>query len=379
MAYNSIEKLVSRYEKGVLITPWEYCFEMEADGMTDDEKRELETFKGKDAIERYLIYRSTSCDCVQSVYIEGHNLAKDNIKKYGIIPDCDGSDGYCKLAIDLYAKLWNAEKTKNKNGFEIKDISFAEKGKKLTFGGDTMNSFQTTLNWLLQHFEETLYEFGQYKKERQRNNFSLNFCLQVYSIYKDYIYNLKKADDKLLGGKLNKYADTYHTLGNFVLVPSGFNKGRSSSTCDFWDSSLVWLKSGYDDKFNSDDFNKYINYFFLWDYVDGVDEKGKFKIKPLFKSHDKIEQGNWTNITSKEEAEQFMENAARFILRRGIFMTAMLKLATNEEYTETYKTLQKKIFSSDECYNGFNSVIEKVMEYDLPSDVRTILEHEELT
>ena len=370
MAHKNIEALIN--SKGQ--NPWEYSFELEAEGMTEDENKAFEEFKGKGAIERYLIYRSTDCDRVMSVYIEGRELAKDNIKKYGIIPDCDGSDGYCKLAIDLYKKLWDwGDASPGKKFLKINNIMFG----RTEFGGDTMNSAQTAMDILLESVANPKSEYYNYKQ----GGFSANFYMHLYAKFGESF--VRKLEENTT---LKIFLGSYHTLGNFVLVPAGFNKKRGSkSTYDFWDSSLVWLKRYGYGNFKAEYFKNYINYFFLWDYVDKVDKEGKYKIKPLFESHDKIEDGetleeskaNWTNIT-EEEAGSFMENATAIIRRRGIFMTAMLRLKAHIGDDE-YNNLRREVFEADKPYSGYEDVIKQILIHlnnKLPEDVEKTLTEE---
>lgn len=82
--------------------------------------------------------------------------------------------------------------------------------------------------------------------------------------------------------------------------------------------------------FNKSDFTKYINYFFLWDYVECVN--GEYRIKPLFDSHNNIEMGNvdntslWSNIADELNLKQFLRNACKNIKRRGVFMSILIRL-----------------------------------------------------
>lgn len=409
MAYEncgSVKNLLTKTE------PWKYNFELEAKGITDAQNEALEKgYKDKGEIERYFIYRSTASENKGSCYDECNKLVEDNLEKYGNIPDCDGSGENCELAADLYKILWGWKtKGTDQTFFPLTNKTF----KKSRFGGDTMNSPQTIINYLMieideknqkYHFErDAAYEKRKREKpECKYPNISIKYCLHLYKMFNSEF--IEKLNSNTI---LKNYIAAYHTLGNFVLVPEQFNGVRGINyTEDFWDSSLVWLKKYgfiylYTDKntkavceinkknrimtvstknsisiddwvsnnpkttvyyFNKEYFVQYINYFFLWDYVKMEGEK--YKVKKLFNSHDKIEDGDnfsdsaafWTNVTSKEEAEEFMKNATAFIRRRGIFMTAMLKLSPQD-----YKTLQGEIFSKDEVYKSFEYVIEMVIQ-----------------
>lgn len=303
----------------------------------------------------------------------------DNIKrflKYKVDEknefDCDGTGekNACKLTREIYRRLWNWEDNNIKRygtiGLESTSL----------FGPDTMNSFMTLLRDVLEAQEENniLNEY----REIIKNIYQID---QAH-VSKLFLYRLIIEQDVKLKKYINdefdlwvSFAKIHHFIGNFVLVPAGFNTGREENTHDYWDSSLVWLKKdGFVSEkttFNKEDFTKYINYFFLWDYVepDEADtEKKTYKIKPLFQSHSDIEKGddidkcktNWTNITSPEEAEEFMSNATNFITRRGIFMTAMLRLQAEIDDTE-YGKLRDEVFAADTCYKSFEAVIEIIL------------------
>lgn len=153
--------------------------------------------------------------------------------------DCDNSNRTCRFMEDVYQILWGWKPTNSSGCFftRFKDAG-TKKWMSYEFGGDTMNSFQTTYN----RFE-----------------------------------NVKNKS-----AELEKFAWNCGKIGNFVLVPAGFNRYRYSYTLDYWDSSLKLLKGKNEsDEWNSNGrkviwdsqyFNRYINTFFLWDYVQKKDD-----------------------------------------------------------------------------------------------------------
>lgn len=72
-----------------------------------------------------------------------------------------------------------------------------------------------------------------------------------------------------------QYAFNTHTLGNFSIIPIGFNTGRKNN--DFWDMALILLKS-YFDSISQDFWIKYIQSNYLYSFVDD-----KYNILPLWK------------------------------------------------------------------------------------------------
>lgn len=241
---------------------------------------------------------------------------KDGILRF----DCDSWNGTCELTDEIYETLWGCKR-----------------------GGDTMNSFATTLK---------IYTDLSCIKSKEK-------------------YDTDKAFRDDLEKTFGCYAEAVSCIGNFVLVPNRFNgfRGKSSFLQDYWDKSLYYLQQTAKDNhwLFSLTFNKYVNYFFLWDYVICTDSNSDYKVKRMFSvnfqsANSKILDNYNRETPEKEEILIFLKNAQWAIKRRGIFMTAMLKLrvADNEKYKEQYKLLQDKIFASEKCYNGYQDVFKSI-------------------
>lgn len=133
-----------------------------------------------------------------------------------------------------------------------------------------MNSFATTLL--------------QYVKAGGRGVRSVKECRKEYEKG-----NFKKEFEN---AGLEDFAKYVSCIGNFVLVPAGFNgyRGTHRYLKDYWDLSLdhlayvkrSWLQHEDKGTTRNDGFPEYINTFFLWDYVDE-----NYEVKPLFGSHEK--------------------------------------------------------------------------------------------
>lgn len=230
-------------------------------------------------------------------------------------------------------------------------------------------------------------------------------------------------DKEQLKGKpgIDKLCRECHQLGNFVLVPAYFNqwRGRNKSIKDQMDLSLYRLSNLEDhkreleelNKNNENDdnsfsfmeffftywgkgidaktvgwnivkeafegwcksnFTKYINMFFLWDYVEPNDNKKEYLVKDMKTgSIEKIGKINDENV------DQYIANANKYIERRGLFMAAMLKIAVEfDERKEQqgqggndiwhvsaiYKYIVEKVFLTDKTYLGYKEVIETIKE-----------------
>ena len=108
------------------------------------------------------------------------------------------------------------------------ELVIQKDGKEYCFMGDTMNSFQTITNYVVNKFVE-------HSKILKGEN---------------SIEAIEKLPEELKE-KLKKYASLSHTIGNFVLVPSeSFNKARYTPTQDFWDLTLKCIREFYLEKEN---------------------------------------------------------------------------------------------------------------------------------
>lgn len=311
--------------KNFISMPWEYNFEFECE---DEEYKQLEP------VERYFAYKITPGNTVY----EKVNDYIDKHRRYLKIYDADGS-GKCfySLVHDIYNKLWGWERSNETFGNIKGDIQ--DWDSEAFWGCDTMNSVQTILNSFAQQLLESISGLPELK-----GKFSFNYILECWLSNQNFKNCLNREQ------KFKNFLNAYHTLGNFVLVPAGFNGQRGTSLKygerkidDYWDLSLEYLKgNGYGD-FKSEDFNKYINYFFLWDYV-----KKDYSVKPL-SPKDPI------NIN---KMKKFFETATDRIYRRGKFMTAMLIIQSEGE--EIYSNIQKELQNQNP--NGINGAAEYILD-----------------
>lgn len=292
---------------------------LDGENMPDDEESE-------DHITQFWKYKTGDKD-----------LAKTSIKLF----DCDSSNDTCQLTTDIYKTLWDYRQKSKSKIWKWKDKN---RNSYNSYGGDTMNSFLTTYNYI---------------NEKESGLLGENSDL------------------------LNEFALYTHTIGNFVLVPYGFNQARYCRTGDYWDASLDILKgegfknrSGY--YFTKENFMSYINYFFLWDYVNINGE-----IVTLFGEDIESRKGEknedkllYSRLTDPENVKQFLENSIYRIKRRGIFMVTMLEIANefyhdddNEIFTDWkdwkvsiyYKIIMKEVFLKDSAvYSGYECVLEEI-------------------
>ncbi len=278
--------------------PWEYNFEWECEKL-----QELETF------ERYFSYKATGIKLSSPeklVYPEAEDFIVMCQNKYRV-PDCDN----CDSVSQIYSALWG-------------DINWR---------GDTMNSVHKRIVDLISTFKDDEKAVLKGRADSRRY-LTQCFCGEHSESFKRRLKGTKYLSD---------YIDVYHTLGNFVLVPKGFNTKRAGLCNDYWDKSLAHLKLNDFGDYKCKNFSKYINCFFLWDYVDIVD--GSYMERNI-SPH---------NINDIEQYKDFFKETVRIIRRRGMFMTAMLMLKQDD-----YHKLQKSIFDTSKIYDGFDSVISEI-------------------
>lgn len=214
--------------------------------------------------------------------------------------DCDR----CSLALDIYKRLWGWDYSKN--NFRLSESlqsQFEPQWK--SFGADTMNSVQTVLT--------------------QANIF----------------YNNKRAEITKNENFL-RFIALAHTIGNFTLVPHklysddeySFNRCRGYSKYgkyfvkDFFDLSLKIIKENVDESM----FKRYINTFYLNDYVDE-----NYNILPLLQSHKTflvqkklcLEQPNKFMPQNIEELNEYWSNVSVKIEARGIRIARLLTNSLN--------------------------------------------------
>lgn len=247
-----------------------------------------------------------------------------NYRNKGDTWDCDGSGSKpnktCRLSRDIYKVLWGWE-SKIENRYK-KTSSFHY----MCMGPDTMNSYFKILTRVVEFVDpegkKQYFESIKGKKHWSKKDTSQKGFLDL--VDKVRVHNE-------VGVLLNKYAYLTHTFGNFVLVPAGFNSGRVRATDDYWDLSLRLMKD--DPEWMPPElFQKYINTFFLWDYVDE-----NYEIKPFFNLHSFQKK----NPNDLQESIQLLQTIINYIVRRGYFMVAMLKVAT--KHTINYSQILNEL------------------------------------
>jgi hypothetical protein len=326
----------------------------------------VEKHKSNDAVKRFINYR----------YTEGG-------------ADLDDSNGKCPYTRAIYNILWgrnekNDEKIVfDRNGYSnFRTLKLFDKN--ILFGGDTANSVQTLINNELNTNTKEIKETIAEPDGRIRVKYELQNS-KVFPLLSDY-----------------------HRIGNFVLVPAYFNgwRGCDKNIEDYFDKSLLYLqKKGFDslsrlisqnrrykdkeklkhkvdnlyDNFAPDDFTRYINTMFLWDYVTPDEGNKNYRVKSLRKGDWRkgnfppcCEDDHLTVKLTKEEFAATINNIRAAISRRSLFAALMLNIALDCPHTEKapdrnweasdfYQILMKDLFMINHIYSGWSEIFDKII------------------
>lgn len=385
----NIESEIKILELKENFLPWEFDFKLEYRNFGKTENKFWNLDEEGNYIKRFFKYK-----------IDNNSFECDGIG--------NGAEKYlCKLSREIYRKLWDwndeyedaqirlkCEKKVKQYGV-CPSLGYKISGHTLDFGPDTMNSFVTVFNRFNRLVENGLYseqnkkivwdKLKEINKSTRRGSALYYYTLLVDGEDENKPWENITQDDREMW---NQYARYTHTLGNFVLVPKYFNNYRKSIVSDYWVSSLCLLKDKDDNKmwttrwgnvkWKKEFYSKYINTFFLWEYVDSENiSLSEFPDNTLI------------------EARRFVERTIKLIKRRGCFMVAMLRIAlginldgkvetlkytyngkdgdwTDWKVSGIYKKLMDNVFMTDKVYSGYLGK-EGVIE-----NIRNLLEDEDI-
>lgn len=310
----------------------------------------------------------------------------------GTIPHAYGKQGYYSwFTREIYRVLWNWQDLCETDEEEFKNIPVKRYAKScfedMEMGPDTMNSFWITFCTYLVSFFEDTYKWNNFKNtflfKAGENDGQRKRAIRLKSDIES------RTETRISNEEINMFAQLTHTIGNMVLVPAGYNgyRGTKQYLKDYFDLSLDNLLYSRDKNHYLDGENeerqqrKYVNTFFLWDYVDK-----NYEVRPLCNSHEKKIQKKTLDGThvlpEKEEIDDLCNNINNRIKRRGFYMLAMLKIASGMNYdgeskyqycqkqykewqewnvSGIYKLFMGEVFLNNKIYDGYGDVIKKMV------------------
>lgn len=325
----------------------------------------------KDPIRKYLLYQVVSKSIDKRRYENAWNFKEADENKrerQGIRTDPDSKSILLQILYkdlyDLYKKDFceNDLFTHRENDKDNKNIQ-----------GDTMNSVQSALNSYIEMCLEKKYSyFKEIRKNPKAKSesyypVSYGYFLELY--YRDET----KAEicDGLEAVNAPELMKTYHTLGNFIVIPTDCNEPRGKCILkDFWDLTLACIYNWYSQIENREDrivkvidnkclaynigmifteesnlkkYIKWLDLFGTWDsFVENnclgdrvEDGKNDILVNFVEKKSDghygrpkELWPGHFAGEvmpSNAEEYKEFFTNSSKYIINRGIIMHDKLK------------------------------------------------------
>lgn len=321
-----------------------------------------------DPVRKYMLYRVSQYGC-KITYPEAAKFQEDEKNIYSRVIDPDS--GSILLQV-LYEHLYDIQKYRDKFLFikDRKEIGDYKKKENANIVGDTMNSLQSVLNSYMEHCIEKENDYFKGIRKKRKNVYgrvSFVYFLEIYCHSRQYKKRIVEELEKVNALELMK---TYHTLGNFIIIPIGCNVPRGRCVLkDFWDLTLACIYNWYAEKEKKEDrifrklgndcyeynigmilksgsdLEKYIEWlklFGTWDkfvednYLgDVIDEKKnvienfvEMKNDRSYGQPKELWPGHFTGDimpTKFEEYKDFFTNSSCYIKNRGAIMHEKLK------------------------------------------------------
>ena len=219
---------------------------MKVEEFFNKEDEEIVSFDFSDEVLRNKRVRGDKYKALNEEYL---NKNIDIFRKYILYkkdfnkcdPDTNGG-----LLKDIYEEVWDDK-------IDNKILNSCSSNNKTKYYSDTMTSVQNLLsNYYISLCSD---EWDDYKKEHSDvQYFSIEIFKEMFENDKKYP-KFKKAFEN---EKVREFVKHYHTLGNYIPVPYGFNKARSGSFAshDMWDITLEKIKEYYHIRKQSKDISK---------------------------------------------------------------------------------------------------------------------------
>lgn len=157
----------------------------------------------------------------QSLNEDSTNENNNSIYKYfrykldSSSSDCDK----CQLAYDIYNRLWNWPLEGSCN-YRLVDLN----NSKVLLGADTINSFWTTYKIVLQIFyKDYIDDFHKQKENCRAQGKVLYEWLKDNKQIEAVKEKINQQCEFKIYDELCKFAELTHSIGNFTLIPVGFN------------------------------------------------------------------------------------------------------------------------------------------------------------
>ena len=254
---------------------------------------------------------------------EDNNIKKFLIYKHSDSSECDKS----QLLFEIYHKIWGWP-LKGEKSYRLVDIN----GSKVLLGSDTMNSFWKIYEVILKKFYRS-YQ-NEFHNEKGKKTKAQGKKLYEWLSSDEQIKKVKDmiGSNNKIYKELNEFAKLTHSIGNFTLLPVGFNsiKGIRWDVQDYFDLFLNKWKTG-EWMIDQSKLNSYIKTFLLDEYYkddkiislftdtsesESKDIDGHSKIITKTVANE-FTFNNYINPSSETEIYNYLYNVNRLIMNRG--------------------------------------------------------------
>ena len=144
----------------------------------------------------------------------------------------------------LYRELWPGVEDKDYmmlDSYALDTYSGEATEKLRSVCGDTMNSVTTTLNHIPSICGDSLRKMARHYLSLGEDDQKFERDLTSELWWKLW----ETGEEAIITDMLHDFLKDWHTIGNFIPVPLGFNRGRYQTTRDYWDLTLLAIYKWY--------------------------------------------------------------------------------------------------------------------------------------
>ena len=184
-------------------------------------------------------------------YGDFYSEEKSIWKRYFLYKNGKGAedpDSRSLLAQKMYRLLWPGVETKDymllNDRYACDTYSGKPTEKLLCVSADTMNSATTTLGCFPNECGNSLKKQTQHYEAINRDDERFEEDLMCV-LWPEFLDEGKKD---YITDMFRNFLRAWHTIGNYLPTPRGFNVGRYKKTSDYWDLTLKAIYDWYDGK-----------------------------------------------------------------------------------------------------------------------------------
>lgn len=159
-------------------------------------------------------------------------------------------DSKSLLLQKLYRELWPGVEDKDYmvlDSYSLDTYAGEATEKLRSVCGDTMNSVTTTLNSFPSECGNSLKKMTCHYLllGADDSKFERDLTYELWGEFRE------TGDEAIITDMIHNFLKAWHTIGNFIPVPLGFNRGRYQTTRDYWDLTLLAIYRWYQGEDNA--------------------------------------------------------------------------------------------------------------------------------